>query len=169
MASASAMGMLIPPIVPADFAWRFQLMELLPISVVAGYACASVNTKALRILVLLLVSPVALLGYQDAASLTPTISSQGYSEISAMAALASSHSVLLVQGTGVNAYWPEYLLGLPVVSNATTWLCAGYSAYLVVGSQGLVAQGPVGPALGNQSSPAPPSQRGSQGTRQGYR
>ena len=102
----------------------------------------------------LLVSPLAFVGFQSATSLTPTISAQGYADLKSMAALVSDHSVLVTQGAGM-AYWPQYLLGLPVVSNSTAWLQAGYNVYVLVGSG---QQGQQGLANPGQGAPTPGSQ-----------
>jgi len=145
VACATSIGvLLVLPIIPTDFAWRLELMEFLPVSFIIGYACASLNGKLLRILVLLLlVGPLAFLGYQNAVSLAPTITAQGYADLKSMSTLVSDHSVLVTQGAGT-AYWPQYLLGLPVESNSTAWLQAGYNVYLLVGSQGQQGQGNMG-------------------------
>ncbi len=134
--------------IPTDFAWRFELMEVLPISIIVGYACASLKGRALSLLLLvLLVSPLAFLGFQNATSLTPTISVQGYSDLQKMASMVGNESVLMTQGGGV-AYWPEYVLGLPLVSNATTWMQDGYTVYVLVGGQGGSGPGNLLPGVG---------------------
>ena len=137
------------------------MMEFLPVSSIIGYACARVNRGTLSILAMfLLVSPMALLGFQSAIALTPTISTQAYADLQYMASLVSDHSVLVVQGMGV-AYWPEYILNLPVVSNSTNWLQDGYDVYLLLGYQGqqIMANGVPNPQIrqGRQDPPGMPS------------
>jgi 4-amino-4-deoxy-L-arabinose transferase-like glycosyltransferase len=138
VASATVIGiLLILPFIPTDFAWRFQLMEFLPVSIIIGYACARINRNNWPILAaFILVAPVALLGFQTATTLTPMISTQQYADLQHMATLVSTNNpVLVVQGIGMD-YWPEFILNLPVVSNSTTWLQNGYNVYLLVATQG---------------------------------
>jgi len=136
--AATAIGiMLILPFIPSDYAWRFQLMEFIPVSVIVGYACARISRRDLRVLaVIALILPVVALGFQTATTLTPTISTQEYADLQKMATLVSSNnSALLVQGMGM-PYWPEFILNLPVVTNSTIWLQSGYNVYVLVTLQG---------------------------------
>jgi hypothetical protein len=75
---ASIIGVaLILPFIPADFAWRFELMEFISVAVIVGYACATLmrlNKKVYAVLAMVaLLLPVAIVGYQTASSFTPTI------------------------------------------------------------------------------------------------
>jgi hypothetical protein len=136
LTSATIMGIaLVLPIIPNDYAWRFQLMEFLPASIIVGYACAMIKRRDTLVLAaFLLIVPVALTGFNTASNFSPTISQQSYNDLQTMASkISSTNSMLLVQGGGV-AYWPQYILGLPIVSNSTQWLQKGYSVYLLVGS-----------------------------------
>jgi len=154
-------ALLVLPIIPSDFAWRFEAMEFIPVSIIVGYALASLKGRGLVVLALIiLLSPLALLGYQTATSLSPTVSVQGYSELEKMATVVGNRSVLIIEGGGM-AYWPQYVLGLPVVTNATQWLGKGYTVYVLVGSQG--GAGPGNSGTGAPAAQGPPNQQPSDG------
>jgi 4-amino-4-deoxy-L-arabinose transferase-like glycosyltransferase len=163
VASASVIGiLLVLPFIPADFAWRFQLMEFLSVAIIGGYTCSAllrINRRDLAIVAMIaMLLPVAFVGYQTAVSFSPTISSQGYTDLQQMASsITKENSVLLVQGSGgTMAYWPEYLLGLEVVSNSSLYLEQGYNVYVLVGSQAQTGM------LGNNFS-GPPGMGGNAG------
>jgi len=140
--SATIIGVaLILPFIPTDFAWRFQLMEFISIAIIISYAVSALvrlNQKGWAVLgLVLLLAPVAFVGYQTATSLSPTISSQQYADLTQMAsAVDRNNSVLVVQNSMGMAYWPEFLLDLPVVSNSTLWQEKGYTVYVLVGQTG---------------------------------
>ena len=56
------------------------------------------------------------------------------------------------------AYWSEFILNHPVVSNSTIWLQAGYDVYMAVGSEGPQGRtnGGLGPASGQGNPPPTP-------------
>ncbi len=172
LASATAMGILLMlPFIPSDFAWRFQLMEFLPASIIIGYAFAKIKRRDLLVLAaFILIVPVAVVGFQSASALTPTISQQSYAGLVHMSTLVSTqNSVLLIEGGGM-AYWPEYILNLPVVSNSSLWLQKGYTVYVLTGGQGLggiqngpnngFSSGTAGPGTGNFGGPGALGQQG---------
>lgn len=150
---ASIIGItLVLPFIPADFGWRFELMEFIPVAVIVGYAYAALtrlNKKEYAVIaIVILLLPVALVGYQTASSFTPTISSQQYSDLNQMATQVSrNNSVLFIQNGGMSAYWPEAILNLQAVTNASVWQAKGYSVYVLEGSQN---GSNFGPPNGNQ-------------------
>lgn len=138
--SATAIGiLLVLPIIPSDFAWRFELMELIPTSIITGFAFERIKeNEVLPIFaVFLIILPVAVVGFQTGTSLTPTITQQEYSDLVHMSTLVShNNSVLIVNAGGANAeYWPQYVLNLRVVSNSTPWLQKGYIVYELVSGE----------------------------------
>lgn len=149
---ASIIGIaLVLPFIPMDFAWRFELMEFISVAVIVGYACAALtrlNKKVYAVLAMVaLLAPVAIVGYQTASSFTPTITSQQYSDLNQMASeISRNNSVLVIQNGGMSAYWPEAILNMQAVTNASTWQNRGYSVYVLEGSQ----NGGFGPSNGNQ-------------------
>lgn len=169
LVSATAVGiLLVLPFIPSDFAWRFELMELIPVSIITGYAFAAIRGKEellTALAVLVLIVPVAVVGFQSGTTLTPSISQQAYADLVHMSTLVSTnHAVLLVNAAGANSeYWPEYVLNLQVVSNSTTWLQKGYTVYELVGGQSQGgAQNTLNGGFGggpNGSNPGAPGQQ----------
>lgn len=139
---ASLIGIvLVLPFIPADFAWRFELMEFISVAVIVAYACAALtrlNKKKYAVLAMVaLLLPFAIVGYQTASSFTPTISSQQYNDLNQMATqISANNSVIFIQNGGMSAYWPEAILNLQAVTNSTYWLTKGYNVYVLEGSQG---------------------------------
>jgi hypothetical protein len=141
LGTATLIGIgLVLPFIPTAYAWRFQVMEFLPVAVIMGYACSvltRLNRKQLAIgLMVLMLVPVAYIGYQQAVMMSPTISSTAYNELTQMASsISTDNAVLLIQGSrGNDVYWPEAILNLKAVSNATTYQQQGYTVYVLVGS-----------------------------------
>lgn len=138
---ASIIGIgLVLPFIPADFAWRFELMEFISVAVIVGYTCAALtrlNKKDYAVLAMVaLLVPVAFVGYQTASSFTPTITSQQYSDLNQMAhQVSANNSVLFIQNGGMSAYWSEAILNLQAVTNASIWQAKGYNVYVLEGSQ----------------------------------
>lgn len=173
LVSATVIGiLLVLPMIPSDFAWRFELMELIPVSIITGFAFARINGKKplAALAVLILIVPLAFAGFQTGTALTPSISQQAYSDLVHMSTLVSTnHSVLIVNGGGGNAaYWPEYVLNLQLASNSTLWLQKGYTVYELVGGQGMGMGGAPnglnggfggGPNAGNFGAPGAPGQQ----------
>lgn len=160
LGTATLIGIgLVLPFIPTAYAWRFQVMEFLPVSVIIGYACSvltRLNRKQLAVgLMLLMLVPVAYVGYQKAVTMSPTISSEAYSELTHMASsISRDNSVLVIQGSGNAVYWPEAILNLQVVSNATVWQEQGYTVYVLVGS---------GQNIGGNSAGVPTNTNGTGG------
>jgi 4-amino-4-deoxy-L-arabinose transferase-like glycosyltransferase len=136
LASSTVIGiLLILPFIPSEFVSRFQFMEFLPAAIIVGYALTKIKRKDLLALATVaLVLPVIVVGFQSANASTPSISPQAYADLQRMATLISSNnSVMVVESMGPAPYWPQYVLGLPAVSNASTWLHDGYNVYVLVG------------------------------------
>jgi hypothetical protein len=159
---ASIIGIgLVLPFIPADFAWRFELMEFISVAVIVGYACAALtklNKKGYAVLAMVvLLAPVAFVGYQTASSFSPTISSQQYSDLNQMVTqVSANNSVLFIQNGGMSAYWPEAILNLQAVTNASIWQAKGYNVYVLEGSQNAFLPG-------NGGNFGPPNGLGNQG------
>lgn len=112
---ACLLGMLPSLLGLREWAWRFLLMEFVPVSIVAGITLSATRERQASLaLAILIVSPIVLQALQATYTVRPSITKEEYEDLLMLRPYLSGSSYrILCPMSRMSRYWPEYILGYP--------------------------------------------------------
>jgi len=128
----TAIGLLLSlPFIPAEWLWRFMLMEFIPIAFILGYSVSKMEHKvAVTIFLIIVIFPMVIQGVEASRHMGPIINEEGYSELVAMKGVIPSNSVIVVEPRLM--YWVEYVIESNSVRRPSQTLWQSYEHVLAL-------------------------------------
>lgn len=145
LATVTIVGVLLSlPFIPAEWLWRFLLMEFVSIAFVIGYSFSKMETKiAISILLLLCLFPMILQAVAMSGTLRPTIGEADYHEIESMEECILPNSVVV--GDLRYGYWVQYVTRTDIAKRLSPELWQNYEHVLLLVDKFSAKQPPIPP------------------------
>ncbi len=114
------------PLIPAEWLWRFLLMEFIPMAFILGYIFSKIEKGMTLLIVLFLcVFPLVLQGIVISGSMRPTIGEEDYHQLEIIDTYVPPNSTIIVDFR--YGYWVEYVTGADIAKKPSPELWREYN------------------------------------------
>ena len=119
-------SLLILPVIPGSWLWRFTLMEFIPVSLILGLKISSVGKKGTTIaLAILFITIILFQSMPLVQNIKPTITMNDYKELKEIKAYIPENSAVLTSNPRIR-YWIEYICKCDIIRKPNLELSLKY-------------------------------------------